>query len=201
MRRSVVIAGESFGAWTVWEDARSVNNNIVAICRCACGLFKRVRAKMLKDGRTTKCHLCAISTHGMTKTPTWISWSSMHGRCTNQNFVGFVDYGGRGIQVCEEWASFDQFLRDMGERPADMTLDRTDVNGNYSKENCRWASKKVQAMNRRNTVWVEYEGEIYTSIDLARHLGINYHTLRDRIKRGTKLDRPIQQHAPKAKHA
>lgn len=78
------------------------------------------------------------------------SWRAMHARCGNPRDVNFRFYGARGIQVCGRWASFAAFLQDMGNRPEHSTLDRIDTNGNYEAANCRWASAKDQAINRRN---------------------------------------------------
>lgn len=76
----------------------------------------------------------------------------MKQRCTNQNRDDYMDYGGRGISYHPDWHNFENFLRDMGERPDGTSLDRIDVNGNYEPGNCRWATKKEQANNKRNTV-------------------------------------------------
>lgn len=88
--------------------------------------------------------------HGLYKHPLYQTWLSMKQRCINPKCVVYKYYGGRGIQVCESWkSSFRNFLDDMGERPSDShTLDRINNDGNYEPANCRWATMKIQTMNR-----------------------------------------------------
>lgn len=88
--------------------------------------------------------------HGMSRTKTYKTWIMMKSRCENHNYDRYADYGGRGIRVCPEWSkSFTAFLRDMGERPEGRSLDRIDTNGDYTKNNCRWATEKEQSRNKR----------------------------------------------------
>lgn len=90
-------------------------------------------------------------THGGTATNTYGIWTAMRNRCLNPNNHHYADYGGRGITVCERWSLFENFLADVGERPAGRTLGRIDNNGPYCPDNCRWETWEQQNRNTRNT--------------------------------------------------
>ncbi len=82
-------------------------------------------------------------------TPEYNSWSGMQKRCMSKNCKDYENYGGRGINICDEWSSFEKFLIDMGRKQEEsLSLDRIDNNKGYSKENCRWATKLEQITNR-----------------------------------------------------
>jgi hypothetical protein len=126
-------------------------------------------------------------THGHTKnglvSREYKSWDTMKSRCNNPKDPSYTRYGARGITICERWVhSFENFYEDMGERPLEMSLDRKDNDGDYCKENCRWATRREQQNNRRDTKWIEYHGEIKTINQWAKDLNIGVETLRRRIK-------------------
>jgi hypothetical protein len=116
----------------------------------------------------------------------------MKERCYNQRHTGYPLYGGRGIKVCERWLDFQKFVED-NEASAlpGLTLDRIDNDGPYSPENCRWASRKDQARNRRNNQWIEHAGERLLAADWAARLGLADSTIEARIKNGWSFEKSV----------
>ena len=122
--------------------------------------------------------------HGYSKTKLYGVWNAMKARCNNPNSTAYANYGGRGITVCAEWESFENFLRDMGEPPSGMTLDRVDNEKGYFPENCRWASRKTQGKNRRGRRILKVGDKEMPMADWARYAGLTVATLWRRIETG-----------------
>ena len=131
------------------------------VCLCDCGKVTLVRGEDLRRRFTRSCG-CLLKEktrilgksnkiHGQTGTPTWLSWQALLSRCFYEKNKDYYNYGGRGITVCERWHNYENFLNDMGIRPLNHTLDRINSDGNYEPNNCRWATPKEQATNRRRT--------------------------------------------------
>lgn len=131
--------------------------------------------------------------HGQYRRPEYVVWERMRSRCYNPNDKRYSRYGGRGIQVCTEWDDFSTFLRDMGERPTGMTLERVDNDLGYCKQNCRWASRQEQNHNTSRSIRVEHNGMTKTLKQWAESLGLVYPALWYRYKQGV---RPPELFAP-----
>lgn len=155
------------------------------VCKCICGKIIEAYGPDLRRLHTTSCgcaRLDATVTHGMRNTVEYKTWVMLKQRCTNPNSDSYIHYGLRGVKVCRRWEnSFENFFADMGKRPAGCSLDRRDTNGNYTKKNCRWASRLEQENNKRNNRTISVDGSRMTIAEAARHFKINYQTLYHRI--------------------
>jgi hypothetical protein len=137
----------------------------------------------LKDKGPDPAHPRFI--HGQCGNRTYVAWQSLICRCTNPRQKAWANYGGRGIKVCDRWrTSFLAFLEDMGERPEGMSIDRIDVNGDYTPENCRWATAKEQMRNMRRNNLVTHDGQTRTVAEWAEILGVDPVSLNKRLRRG-----------------
>jgi hypothetical protein len=116
-------------------------------------------------------------------------------RCTKKNNKRYADYGGRGIDVCERWRDFKNFLVDMGECPAGLTIERQDNDGHYCKENCRWATRDEQALNKRTNMPVTAFGQTKMLAEWTRELGLKYTTTWYRITHGWNPEKALRKAA------
>ena len=201
LRRSFDLTRLRFGNLTVTQmsDERLGHTKARAWdCVCDCGNKRVVSTNNLRRGVTTSCG-CTYgnprTTHGMSNTPEYGVWVSMRQRCSNPSDSRWHTHGGRGIRVCERWAnSFENFINDMGWRPNPaLSIERVDNDGDYTPDNCVWATDREQADNRRSTIRIEIYGKVQSLKAWCRELGIPYlRTWKRLIMRGWSLERALQ---------
>lgn len=187
------VEGQKFGRLTAIKflEYREKGHTSIWLFLCECGVEIERNLQHVKFGITQSCgclnsELSAARklTHGKTGTKVYRTWAGMKRRCYNQNEVAYVDYGARGIRVCDRWLnSFENFLEDMGEPPSPQhSIDRfPNQNGNYEPGNCRWASRKEQNLNYARNVLVEYRGQTKPLKEWTDQLGLRYDMVRQRI--------------------
>lgn len=190
-----------FGMLTVIGFAKKSKSHSFWYCECDCGSIITITSCSLVTG-TKSCGCLQQKTVSVTSrkhghsvnyiiTPTYRAWMALRNRCMNPNNKSYADYGGRGIRVCERWDDFNNFLEDMGERPDGMSIDRKDNNGNYEPGNCRWATKKEQANNKRSNVAIMYNNQSMTISEWADVVGIDAQVIGLRLRRGWSIERSL----------
>ena len=135
--------------------------------------------------------------HGMYGTKLYHIWNGLSGRCLNPNNKDYDNYGGRGITVCDEWRKPENFFgwAFLNGYNVDLTLDRIDCNKGYSPDNCRWITSEGQQRNKRNNVYLEYNGERHCISEWAEITGINKNTIFSRIRRGWSIKNTLTVNA------
>lgn len=159
--------------------------------KCVCGVVKQWTARDIRVNQSCGCKKKELigkgnETHGMSKHPAYWVWRSMIDRCTLDTHQAWANYGARGIRVCDRWfKNFEAFWEDMGPTyKSGLTIERRNVNGDYTPENCMWASYVVQARNKQNTKLIESPWGRITPSEAADKAGIKRTTLYYRIKAG-----------------
>jgi hypothetical protein len=203
--KRIDLVGKKFDRLTV-ISLHDTNNGIARwSCICVCGNTSIVSYGNLKDKHVRSCGCLSKegnqSKHRDSFTRFYRIWSSMKMRCINKNRDSYKYYGGKGIKICERWFEYMNFKNDMydsylmhikeyGEK--NTSLDRMGNNSNYCKENCRWATLREQANNKRNSLFIEYNGERKTLSQWCEVLDINQNTVKQRLHRGWSTDKSFQ---------
>ena len=197
MGNFIDLTGMRFGRLVVINRAKNTKDRKSQwLCRCDCGNETIVCGRYLRSGATKSCgcyhsertHEVGIRNkiHGFSHTRLYRIWNGILRRCNNPKSKRYSDYGGRGITVCEEWASDFMCFRSWALKNGycdDLSLDRKDNDGPYSPENCRWATDYVQANNARSNRLITYKGKTQTMKQWADEYGLNYATLLSRLDR------------------
>lgn len=200
------LTGCKFGDLTVIRQVESQKHQRFWLCVCNCGKTTIVGTGNLTSGKTKSCgHRKNAKKHGKAGTRIYGIYQSMKQRCVNPNNTNYKSYGGRGIKVCKDWLeSFESFFEWALSNGYDknMELDRINVNGDYSPDNCRWISHLEQCQNRRTNVKITINGVTKTLSEWARETGIPYKTILSRHFRGikgVKLIEPVRKKRKGAK--
>lgn len=195
--RKVDLTNQRFGRQVAIRPCgKNKWGNILWECRCDCGNVHVVSQGKLVQGKSKSCgcfaydlHVKQLEKHGITtggKPRLLTIWNSMKARCFNTKEQGYKNYGARGITVCKEWLSFEVFYRwaiahGYSEK---LTLDRIDNNGNYTPQNCRFATLAEQSRNKRNNHYLEVHGVKAVVIDWIKTIGCSKSTMYGWIKKG-----------------
>src|SRR5687767_14818353 len=206
MPRKISLVGQRFGKLKVIADAPSYlaphsgHLYAMSVCLCDCGKTTTVRNSNLRKKpkflptRSCGClQKVSMVIHGYAGTKTHTAWCAMKKRCyCGPNSPLYARYAGRGIKVCDRWReSFANFLEDMGEAPANKTLDRIDNDGDYEPGNCRWADMMTQGGNRSNNKRVTAFGVTGTASEMARRFGVPLKRFYERLKLGWSVEQAL----------
>lgn len=181
--RFIDLTGKKFGRLTVLSLNKK-GGHPMWNCVCDCGKHKVVYGGHLRYGRIISCGCASIErisnlnkTHGQSKTRLYNIWAGIKSRCYDKNCSSFINYGSRGIKMCEEWKNNFTSFRDWSLSHGyleNLSIDRIDNNGDYEPNNCRWVDNFTQSNNTRKTIIIEYGDKKYSAKQLANFLNINY---------------------------
>ena len=153
MGKRLELEGQKFGQLTVLRFSHC-EERTYWICQCECGTVKEILGRNLTSGGTRSCGCSHVGgagpeIDGRSQSLEYGSWWAMKQRCTDVNHKNYGTYGGAGIEVCERWSNFTNFIKDMGPKPTpEHSIDRIDGTKGYYKENCRWSTAIEQANNK-----------------------------------------------------
>ena len=196
IKQNKILKGQRFGLLIVLEDGYyriTSKNTKIKQCKCKCDCGKEIMVDVyhLLDGHTKSCgctrknNFKALTTHNKSSSRIYIIYQQIKGRCYRPSQQQYNDYGGRGIKMGDEWAdrhgfkNFYNWAINNGYSD-DLTIDRIDTDKNYSPDNCRWVSRKAQNRNKRNNLYITYNGETHLLCEWCEILGISWGKIRYR---------------------
>lgn len=193
--------GDQFNSLKILSIEEKKRGPRKTVCLCDCGKICRPFLRDVLRGHSKSCSCLQKEkvskrrkTHGMSKHPLYAKWARMRQRCNSKKNKDFHHYGGRGIKVCERWNNFKNFVDDLYPSYKDgLTLERIDTNGDYSPENCCWASQYEQVRNQRRNIHVYYKGGKMCLEDAAKFSPVVSKTIKARIKRGWTVEDAIEK--------
>ena len=196
MGKFIDLTGLTFGRWTVLGRGSQKSNHVHWVCKCSCikNTVREVSGSSLSSGASISCGCYkdeqTSTRHGrhfQSGTRLYNIWKGLSKRCFNKNNIGYALYGGRGISVCDQWrGNFENFRAwsvANGYRP-NLSIDRIDSNGDYTPDNCRWATSKTQANNTRRNHFITLKGKTKLLHEWSEHIGITSSNVLSRIGRG-----------------
>lgn len=204
MHRTRLIPGDVHGAFTVLaadpgsafvrcgfcgRGLRLQVSRLLTYKSCGCNQIKSITENSKRTKRERRERLGVLSRNKDNRT--YRTWAGMIARCTKPTCAQFPDYGGRGILVCDRWLDFANFVADMGERPAGLTIERIDNDAGYNPENCRWATQAEQCLNRRCTARVTVLGETLPVVVWAKRAGVPPDTMLARLRAGWEPEKAV----------
>ena len=197
IKKYLINIGDKYGRLTVIGIDREKlkrGSKLRYVCLCDCGKTSKVGASALALGVTKSCGCYASdlttkrnTIHGQSKTPLYKIWKGMRERCTRQGHQFYSYYGGIGIKVCDEWmhsfVAFAEWANSHGYTEG-LSIERKDINGNYCPENCTFIPLKEQALNRRNTITVFYQGAWRSLNEISKLTGFTYSGVYGQYRKG-----------------
>lgn len=181
-RRRVLHPGQTFGSLTIIRPKRGSKG--VWRCKCSCGRRRTLTTEAVLNSESNVCKCRPWREQARTCNKSYRTWLDMMRRCYNSEFIGYKNYGGRGIRVCERWHVFENFYEDMGDRPNGLSIDRIDNNGDYEPGNCRWATTQEQGNNKRTCNYITFNGRTLTTTQWERLLGVYPHAIMKSLQKG-----------------
>lgn len=199
--KPIDMAGKQYGRWTAISKSHvNATGKLYWNCVCSCGTKKAIWGASLRNGISKSCGcynsertIKQNTKHGRSGTSEYNTWLTIQRRCYEPTFIGYANYGGRGIAVCASWRdSFEAFFADMGLKPSKAhTIDRKNTNGNYEPDNCCWATRTQQANNKRNNVLLTLADVTLTVSQWAVRTGMATNTIWTRLRLHWPVERAL----------